>query len=141
MVLGMIYMYMPFMVIPLYSVLNNMPPSLIEASNDLGYGYIKTIFKVIIPYSLKAIFSGIAIVFMLSSTSLVISHTLVNDKTKMLIGNQIDTYSANMQNGVDVANLNGSTLALATIAIVMGIYAMIYLIPWILRKIRGGVNV
>lgn len=142
MIAGMIYLYMPFMIIPLYSVLAQMPSSLLEASTDLGYGMFKTLFKVVIPYALKAIFSGLAIVFMLSATTLVINQSLIktNSIDFKMIGNKIDDISAKMRN-TPSATINGSMLALVTIATMMSVYAGIYLLPQLIRKVRGGVNV
>ena len=142
MIVGMVYLYMPFMIIPLYSVLSNMPSSLLEASNDLGYGTNKTLFKVVVPYALKAIFSGLAIVFMLSATTLVINGSLTKADTidLKMIGDKIDDIASKMRNTATGA-VNGSMMALITIASMMSVYAGIYLIPQIVRKVRGGVNV
>lgn len=148
MILGMIYLYMPFMVIPLYPVLKSMPESLLEASNDLGFNTSKSVLKVAIPYAMKGIFAGIAVVFMLSSTSLVISNTLVPAATGhsisnidyILIGNFLDTQTLSMTIS-DVAAQQGSTIALITIVVLMSVYGLIYAFPWIMRKIRRGVYV
>lgn len=141
MVIGMVYLYMPFMIIPLYSVLQQMPKSLFEASKDLGYNTFSTVFRVVVPYSIKAVFSGLAVVFMMSSTSLVISGTLVKGKESLtMIGNVIDEKAVNMRQN-EMAATQGSILALVTIAVVMVVYGIIYLLPIIMRKLRGGVNV
>lgn len=146
MILGMVYLYMPFMIIPLYSVISQMPESLLEASKDLGYSKVKSIFKVVFPFAMKAIFSGVAIVFMLSATSLVISGTLVGSEGKApnssltMIGNLMDSKAINMRQN-QLAASQGSLVALVTIAVMMSIYAGIYLIPILFRKLRGGVNV
>lgn len=142
MIAGMVYLYMPFMIIPLYSVLSQMPSSLLEASKDLGYGTIATLFKVVVPYALKAIFSGLAIVFMLSATTLVINNSLLNTDAidLKMIGNRIDETASKMRNTASGA-VKGSMLALITIGTMMTVYAGIYLIPQVVRRIRGGVNV
>lgn len=145
MVIGMVYLYMPFMIVPLYSVLQQMPASLVEASKDLGYGRITSIIKVVFPYALKAIFSGLAVVFMMSATSLAISGALLKgDSEHVMIGNQIDGMSANMTSDIAANTHNsivqGSTLALITIGIMFGVYIVIYAIPQIIKKIKGGVN-
>lgn len=141
MIIGMVYLYMPFMIIPLYSVLQSMPKSLFEASRDLGYNSFSTVFRVVVPYSLKAVFSGVAVVFMMSSTTLVISQSLVGGQPNLkMIGNEIDRIAVNMRQN-PVAATQGSILALVTIAVVMAVYGGIYLFPIIVRKLRGGVNV
>lgn len=128
MLAGMVYLYMPFMIIPLYSVLNQMPNSLIEASKDLGYSNFATVFKVVIPYALKAIFSGLAIVFMMSSTSLVISKSLAGSPKALLIGNLMDEKAVHMRQNALAAS-QGSLIALITIAIMVCVYGAIYAMP------------
>lgn len=141
MIVGMVYLFMPFMIIPIYSVIVQMPESMIDAAKDLGSGSFKTITKVIIPYSLKAIFAGLAIVFMLSSTTLVISRSLLNSYNQeyLMIGNKIDQHARLMTQQVD--SVWGSTLALATIVVMLFVYGSIYLFPLVIRKIKGGFNV
>lgn len=139
-ILGMVYIYLPFMIIPLYSVLQSMPKSFTEASKDLGYGSLQTVIKVVIPYALKAIFSGLAIVFMLSATSVAISEKIpyMTGDHKM-IGNEI--YSRATQLSDDIKIGQASTLALVTIGIMSTTYGLIYVTPQLVRKLRGGVNV
>ncbi len=63
-ILVMTLVYLPFMIFPIYTVLEKMDNSLFEASNDLGAGHIKTFFKVTLPISSKGIMSGIMMVFL-----------------------------------------------------------------------------
>ena len=63
-ILVMTLVYLPFMIFPIYTVLEKMDKSLFEASNDLGAGAIKTFFKVTLPISSKGIYSGIMMVFL-----------------------------------------------------------------------------
>ncbi|ACF07413.1 polyamine (spermidine/putrescine) ABC transporter permease [Metamycoplasma arthritidis] len=136
MIFGMVYLYLPFMVMPLYQVLKDMPENIIEASEDLGYSRFQTVFKVILPYSAKAILSGFAIVLMMSATSLIISDKLLpNGSQKQLIGNLINQF-ANTANKFDLAN--ASTLVIITMAVLMSLYAIIYGIPYLISKKRGG---
>ena len=62
-VLGLIYVHLPFMVLPLYSALDRLDKSLLEASLDLGAGHLRTLFKVVVPLALPGIASGILITF------------------------------------------------------------------------------
>lgn len=136
---GMAYLYLPFFIIPVYSVFTEMPKSLLEASHDQGYNSFKTLFKVVIPYGSKAILSGFAIVFMLSATSIVISDKLLPSGTQhRLIGNLINSH-AHPVNKFEIAS--ASSLALITIAVISGIYLVVQTIPWAIIKIKGGVNV
>lgn len=87
--LGMVYNFLPFMVLPIYTVLTKMDKSLIEAAEDLG-GNKKTVFlKVIFPLSLPGILSGVSMVFMPAVSTFVISNLLYGGQY-MLIGNLIE---------------------------------------------------
>ncbi|MBN4089629.1 ABC transporter permease [Mycoplasma enhydrae] len=136
MVFGMVYLYLPFMVLPLYQVLKDMPNNILEASEDLGYSKFKTIFTVILPYCSKAMLSGFGIVLMMSATSIIISDKLLpNGSQKQLIGNLINQF-ANTANPFDLAS--SSTLVIITLAVLLSIYAIIYGIPYLITKKRQG---
>lgn len=62
-IVGLVYVHLPFIILPLYSTLDRMDRSLIEASLDLGAGHISTIFKVIIPIAKPGILSAIMLTF------------------------------------------------------------------------------
>jgi spermidine/putrescine transport system permease protein len=62
-VVGLVYVHLPFMVLPLYSALDRMDRSLMEASLDLGAGHLRTIFLVVVPLAAPGIASGILITF------------------------------------------------------------------------------
>lgn len=141
-IIGMVYLYSPFMVVPLYSVLSTMPKSLLEASADLGQGSLKTVFKVIIPYAMKGIFAGLALVFMLAATNLVISQSLLigGQTAPKQVGNLIDAEALKI-NTTKINKISASTMSLITIFIMATVYALITFTPQLIRKLRGGVNV
>ena len=87
--LGMIYNFLPFMVLPIYSVLIKIDKSLIEASEDLGANIITTFKKVIFPLSLPGVITGITMVFIPAVSTFVISSLLGGNKYN-LIGNLIE---------------------------------------------------
>jgi spermidine/putrescine transport system permease protein len=62
-VLGLVYVHLPFMVLPLYSALDRLDKSLIEASLDLGAGHLRTMLKIVAPLAAPGIISGVAITF------------------------------------------------------------------------------
>lgn len=62
-IVGLVYVHLPFMVLPLYSALDRLDKSLLEASLDLGDGHMRTLFKVVVPLALPGIASGILITF------------------------------------------------------------------------------
>lgn len=88
-VLGMIYNYLPFMILPLYSVMTKIDNRTIEAAQDLGANGIKVLGKVIIPLSMPGVATGITQVFVPSVSTFIISRML-GGGTNMLIGDLID---------------------------------------------------
>ena len=62
-ILGLVYVHLPFMVLPLYSALDRLDKSLLEASLDLGAGHLRTLFKVVVPLAIPGIASGVLITF------------------------------------------------------------------------------
>ena len=88
-VLGMVYNYLPFMVLPLYSIMCKIEPSVLEAAQDLGAGRFQTIFRVILPLSKTGILTGIIMVFVPSVSTFAISRML-GGGSNMLIGDLIE---------------------------------------------------
>lgn len=88
-VIGMIYNYLPYMVLPLYVALSKIDRSVIEAAKDLGASTWQTFMKVILPLSLPGAFSGITMVFIPALTTFAISALLGGGKI-LLIGNVIE---------------------------------------------------
>lgn len=87
--LGMVYNFLPFMILPIYTVLEKMDHGLIEAAADLGANKLNTFLKVIFPLSLPGIASGIAMVFIPAISTFEITALLGGNKTN-LIGNVIE---------------------------------------------------
>ena len=87
-VVGMIYMFMPFAVLPMYSSIEKLDPGLIEASKDLGAGPVKTFFKVTLPLTSPGIFAAVILTFIPC-----IGYYMVTDMlgggTSLMIGNLI----------------------------------------------------
>jgi spermidine/putrescine transport system permease protein len=88
-VFGMVYNFLPFMVLPIYNVLIKISSETINAARDLGANSIQTFFKIILPLSLPGVISGITMVFVPSLTTFVISEILGGSKV-LLIGNLIE---------------------------------------------------
>ena len=87
--LGMVYNFLPFMVLPIYSVLTKIDKNLIEAAEDLGANKIKVFLKVTFPLSIPGIITGITMVFMPAVSTFVISR-LLGGGQYLLIGNLIE---------------------------------------------------
>lgn len=88
-VLGMVYNYLPFMILPLYSVMVKIDKSVIEAATDLGCSSSKVLWKVIVPLSLPGISSGITMVFVPAISTFIISRML-GGGSNLLIGDLIE---------------------------------------------------
>ncbi len=88
-VLGMVYNYLPFMVLPLHSIMIKIDKSIIEAAEDLGANGFYVLIKVLIPLSLPGIITGITMVFVPSVSTFVISRMLGGGKN-VLIGDLIE---------------------------------------------------
>ena len=88
-ILGMVYDFIPFMILPIYSVLIKIDESILEAAQDLGANQTKVFFKVIFPLSVPGIISGITMVFLPSVTTFYISNIFSGGRV-MLIGNVIE---------------------------------------------------
>ena len=88
-ILGMVYNFLPFMVLPIYNVLSKIDKDVIFAARDLGANSLQTFSKIILPLSVPGIISGITMVFVPSLTTFVISDLLGGSKI-LLIGNVIE---------------------------------------------------
>ena len=88
-ILGMVYNFLPFMVLPIYNVLVKIDQNVINAARDLGANGVQTFFKVIFPLSIPGVISGITMVFVPAMTTFVIS-TLLGGSKILLIGNVIE---------------------------------------------------
>lgn len=80
---GMVYDYLPFMIYPIYNVLNKMVKSYAEAAQDLGATPWKVFWKVIVPLSMPGVASGVLMVFMPTVSTFAISEFLTNNKIKL----------------------------------------------------------
>lgn len=90
-IIGMVYDFLPFMILPLYTSLQKLDNSLLEAAADLGAGPVNTFLHVTLPLSMPGVISGITMVFMPSMTNYVVSETLGNSNITIL-GKMIEEY-------------------------------------------------
>ncbi len=89
-IFGMVYNFLPYMLLPIYSVMSKMDKNLIEASEDLGCNRFHTLVKLIFPLSIPGIVSGITMVFVPSVSTFYISQKL-GPPDFTLIGDEIET--------------------------------------------------
>ncbi|MEG0328780.1 MAG: ABC transporter permease [Erysipelothrix sp.] len=112
-ILGMVYNFLPFMIIQIYTVLSKMDESLIQASYDLGANRYQTFRKIVFPLSLSGVISGITLVFLPSLSTFVIPKFL-GGGSYVLIGNLIENQFLN------IGDYNfGSALSLIMAVLIM----------------------
>ena len=88
-ILGMVYNFLPFMVLPIYNVLSKIDDSVINAARDLGANSFQVLLRIMMPLSIPGVVSGITMVFVPALTTFVISNILGGSKI-LLIGNVIE---------------------------------------------------
>ena len=125
-VLGMVYNFLPFMVLPIYTVLIKLDRKLIEAAQDLGAPTHLVFRRVIFPLSIPGVISGITMVFVPSVSTFVISQMLGSGKN-LLVGDLIDLQ---FMGGAYNPHL-GSAIALVMII-------LIFICMWITNKFDDG---
>lgn len=112
-VLGMVYNFLPFMILEIHTSLAKMDPSYLEAASDLGADHVKAFFKVTLPLSIPGIISGITLVFLPAVSSFFIPK-LLGGGQYVLIGNVIESQFLTSGNWSF-----GSALSLTMVIIIM----------------------
>jgi len=136
-IIGLIYLYLPFMLAPLYTTMCNMPKNLINASYDLGRNPFQTFFIVVVPYTFTALISGITLVFLPSLVTVAVPTFLNNANDGSLIGDIIVEEGSN-GNGNPVSLARASALCMVFLAILVFFYALFLIGKKIYIKKRGG---
>ncbi len=113
-VLGMVYNYLPFMILPMYSTMVKIDNSIIQAAQDLGCGPINVFKNVLLPLSVPGITTGITLVFVPSISTFIISRML-GGGSNMLIGDVIELQFLGNSNNYGL----GSAMALVLMLIVL----------------------
>ena len=94
-IFGMIYNYIPYMIIPIFNVMSKIEPSLLEAAEDLGSGALSKLRRVILPLSMPGVISGFTMVFVPSVSTFYISQKLGAGKID-LVGDTIERLFQNV---------------------------------------------
>lgn len=128
-IIGMVYDYFPYMVLPIYSIMAKMDVRLLEAARDLGCGSLSVLRRVVFPLSLPGVVSGITMVLIPSISTFYISQKLGNGKF-FLIGDAIE--------GQYVANNLHFAAAIAFILMVILLVAMAIVKYVAGRYVYGG---
>lgn len=131
-VIGLVYIYLPFMILPIYNVLDDMPKNLVFASQDLGQSMVKTFFKIIIPYSKTAFYAGLTMVFLPAVTTVAVPQFLNNATNNATIG---DIIVQEGEEGLisDIALARSSSLSLVVSIFVLALYLIIAFVPKLFR--------
>ena len=119
-ILGMVYDFIPYMILPIYSVMSKIDNSLLEASEDLGSNAFNKFKRVIFPLSRPGVISGITMVFVPSVSTFYISQKLGGNKT-MLIGDTIE-YFYNL--GPDYYNIASAISLVLMVLIMISLFIM-----------------
>ncbi len=128
-IIGMVYDFLPYMVLPIYSIMTKLDDRLIEASHDLGCNSISTLRRVILPLSMPGVISGITMVLIPSISTFYISQKLGSGKF-FLIGDAIE--------GQYVANNLHFAAAIAFILMVILLAAMALMKYLTAKFVYGG---
>ncbi|MDO4732429.1 MAG: ABC transporter permease [Bacillota bacterium] len=130
-ILGMIYNYLPYMILPIYTVMSKIDPFLLEAAEDLGANGWAKLRRVILPLSKPGVISGIAMVFVPSISTFYISQKLGGGKI-MLIGDVIERQIQTAYN----YNLGA---AISLILMILVLLSMAVVNRWAGKDEEGGV--
>ena len=95
--LGMVYNFLPFMVLPVYTALKKVDGGIIEAAEDLGANPLRVVTRVVIPQSIPGVISGVTMVFMPAVTTFAITRLLSNGMI-YLAGDMIEEYFITVNN-------------------------------------------
>lgn len=111
-VIGIVYNYLPFMILPIYTTMAKISKSLIEAGEDLGCNFFNVLRRIILPLSIPGVITGITMVFVPAASTFYISTELGG---RFLIGDVIQSY----YKGVSANNHIGSMLSLVLMIIIL----------------------
>lgn len=134
-ILAIVYLYIPYMVVPIYNALEQMPKNLLDASRDLGRSKLYTFFRVVIPYTKLALLSAITLVLLPSISIVAVPQFLNNSPNGSLIGDII------MDQGLQASE---SKIALARVCVLSLVVSLIMFVIYLLisftPKIIGKIN-
>ena len=129
-IIGLVYLYIPFMILPIYNELKDMPKNLIYASKDLGWSEWSTFVNVVIPYTKTALISGITLVFLPCLTIVSVPQFLNSSSSGSLIGDIL------MEEGLLAQTSDISLARASTLALIIFLFLVVgLLIYWLTKKI------
>ncbi len=122
-IFGMVYNYIPYMILPIYSVMSKIDPSVLEAAEDLGSGGFSKLYRVILPLSMPGVVSGITMVFVPSISTFYIGQKLGNPSITLvgdLIEKQVSNYNLNSGAAISIVLMVFILLSLAIMKVFAG---------------------
>ncbi len=133
--LGIIYNYLPLMVLPMFVALDKIDPALIRGSMDLGAGPVRTFLSITLPLALPGILGGMVLTFILASGDYVVPAILGGAKG-LMIGNLVATQILAAQN-LPMGSAMAVILILMICGIVLSMLMLLMAFRWLLRTIAG----
>ena len=118
-VIGLVYDFFPYMLLPIYTVLSNMDKSYIEASTDLGAGSVRTFFKVTLPLSLPGVISGISMMFMPVFSSYAVTEMMGTTQTSVFGAKIAALFENNAMNDYGYGSALSFVLLLVVLAVMV----------------------
>ena len=138
-IIAIVYLYIPYMIIPLYNSLEQLPKNLLNASKDLGRSSFYTFFKVIVPFSKPGLISGITMVLLPSTSVVAVPQFLNNSPDGSMIGDIIMNQGMQATES-QIALSRVCVLSVVVSILMMIVYSLIVFIPkvWpvIIKKIK-----
>ncbi|WP_052663975.1 ABC transporter permease [Mycoplasmoides alvi] len=139
-IIGICYVYLPFMILPLYSILSNMPKNYLLASQDLGRNLFSSFFLIVVPYCKSAITSGVLLVFLPAFTTVAIPQFLNNSNNSSMIGDYIyDLGSNTLESKVAIAQ--ASTVSLIIGMIILFVYFLWKWLPKLIKFLQRCITI
>lgn len=138
-IIGLVYIYIPTMILTIFNVLKEIPKNLIFASHDLGQNSFWTFIKIILPYSKYGFLSGFALVFLSSMTTVIVPQFLNNNNDSGMIGTIISNESdQSLINSVAISRI--SAISLITCAITLFFYFFIVYFPKLIFTVKKKIK-
>lgn len=134
-ILMMVYCYLPFMVLPIFSALERFDPYYLEVSHDLGASWIKTFQKVMLPLTLPAVRAGFFLVFIPSFGEFIIPELMGGDK-RYFVGNVVSQYIL----GNETGGMGAAFMVLSSLSLVVTVMLIYVAFRKLSKMLLGGLK-
>lgn len=134
--LMMVYCYLPFMILPIFSSLERFDCYLLEVSDDLGASWTQTFFKIMLPLTLPAVRAGFFLVFIPAFGEFIIPELMGGDK-RYFVGNVISQYIL----GDETEGLGAAFMVMSSTALILAVLGIYFLFKqvskWLVRGVKS----